>query len=205
MKIADKLIDNKDIIQKFLNNLNCDSEKWFVFNCANGKNPTLKNKSHEASYNIMKRNTEMFKCRYLYLKLMKDMVVSYPEYTTVVSTKIDDMDVEFDKYNDVKNGYIRSDIFGDLTDLFSDDRIYTVHYIEALGPVDPHKDPWRYNSNYRNIIYYDNIPDDAILRISNQDVKIQSPQLTNFGNEVHTYQFTTRSFPLKILHIDYEN
>ena len=88
--------------------------------------------------------------------------------------------------------------------VFSDDRIYTVHYIEALGPVAPHRDPWTYDKDYRNIIFYDNIPTDAILKIGGKEVPINSPQLTNFGNEEHTYQFSTRPFPLKILHIDYE-
>ena len=85
------------------------------------------------------------------------------------------------------------------------DRIYTVHYIEALGPVDPHQDPWRYDEEYRNIIFYDNIPDDVRLKIKGEEIPVCSPQLTNFGNEVHTYQFQTRTFPLKILHIDYED
>ena len=34
---------------------------------------------------------------------------------------------------------------------------------------------------------------------------MRSPQLMNFGDEIHTYQFKTRPFPLKILHIDYED
>ena len=58
---------------------------------------------------------------------------------------------------------------------------------------------------YKNFIFYDNIPEDAILKIEGEEVKINSPQQTNFGNDVHTYQFKTRDFPLKILHIDYEN
>ena len=121
------------------------------------------------------------------------------------SIKVNDMDIDKPKYNDIDNEYIRSDIFGKLTELFSDDRIYTVHYIEALGGVEPHRDPWIYNRKYKNFIFYDNIPEDATLKIEGEEVKINSPQQTNFGNDIHTYQFKTRDLPLKILHIDYEN
>ena len=44
----------------------------------------------------------------------------------------------------------------------------------------------------------------SLPKDTSKEVLINSPQLTNFGNEEHTYQFSTRSFPLKILHIDYE-
>ena len=36
-----ELIKNKNLIQQFLDNLNCDYEKWFVYNCDTGDNPTL--------------------------------------------------------------------------------------------------------------------------------------------------------------------
>ena len=199
--IVDKIIENKDKVQNFLDNLNCDDDKWFVYNCATGDNPTLRKFSHRMSYRIMNNNTEMFKCRFLYLKVKKDMRVTCEHYDAI---EVDGMDIEIDKYDDIGSGYVRSDIFGELTKLFSDDRIYTVHYIEALGPVDPHRDPWTYNKDYKNIIFYDNIPEDAILKIGGKEVPINSPQSTNFGNEEHTYQFSTRPFPLKILHIDYE-
>jgi len=90
-------------------------------------------------------------------------------------------------------------------ELFSDEKKYTVHYIEALGGVDPHRDPWIYDSDYKNIIFYDNLPEDAKLKINGDDILINSPQHTNFGNDIHSYQFKTRPFPLKILHIDYED
>ena len=38
--IVDKIIDNKNKIQNFLDTLNCDDDKWFVFNCSTGDNPT---------------------------------------------------------------------------------------------------------------------------------------------------------------------
>ena len=73
--IADKIIDNKNKIQNFLDSLNCDDDKWFVFNCSTGDNPTLRKFSHRMSYRIMNSNTETFKCRFLYLKIKKDMII----------------------------------------------------------------------------------------------------------------------------------
>ena len=200
--IADKIIENKDKVQNFLDNLNCDVDKWFVFNCATGDNPTLRKFSHRMSYHIMNSNTEKFKCRFLYLKIKKDMRVTCDHYDAI---RVEDMDIEREKYNDIGDSYLRKDLFGELSDLFSDDKIYTVHYIEALGGVDPHRDPWIYNTDYKNIIFYDNLPEDAKLEINGDNILINSPQQTNFGNDIHTYQFKTRPFPLKILHIDYEN
>ena len=50
---------------------------------------------------------------------------------------------------------------------------------------------------------------DGTSQMSNGNFTItenyESPQQTNFGNDIHTYQFKTRDLPLKILHIDYEN
>ena len=200
--IVNELLKNKEKVQNFLDNLNCDADKWFVYNCATGDNPTLRKFSHRMSYRIMNNNTEMFKCRFLYLKVKKDMRVTCEHYDEI---EVDDMDIEIDKYDDIGDGFIRKNLFGELTELFSDDRIYTVHYIEALGGVDPHRDPWIYDSNYRNIIFYDNLPEDAILTINENNIPIKSPQHTNFGIDTHSYQFKTRKFPLKILHIDYEN
>ena len=200
--IVNELLKNKDKVQNFLDNLNCDADKWFVYNCATGDNPTLRKFSHRMSYRIMNNNTEMFKCRFLYLKVKKDMRVTCEHYDEI---EVDDMDIEIDKYDDIGDGFIRKNLFGELTELISDDRIYTVHYIEALGGVDPHRDPWIYDSNYRNIIFYDNLPEDAILTINENNIPIKSPQHTNFGIDTHSYQFKTRKFPLKILHIDYEN
>ena len=200
--IVNELLKNKHKVQNFLNNLNCDGDKWFVYNCDTGDNPTLRKFSHRMSYRIMNNNTEMFKCRFLYLKVKKDMRVTCEHYDEI---EVDDMDIEIDKYDDIGDGFIRKNLFGELTELFSDDRIYTVHYIEALGGVDPHRDPWIYGSNYRNIIFYDNLPEDAILTINENNIPIKSPQHTNFGIDTHSYQFKTRKFPLKILHIDYEN
>ena len=202
MSILKKIIDNKNKIQLFLENLNCDLDKWFVYNCATGDNPTLRKFSHKMSYRIMNNNTETFKSRFLYLKIKKDMVVTCEHYDAI---KVDNMDIEKDKYDDIGDGYLRKDLFGELGDLFSNDKIYTVHYIEALGGVDPHRDPWIYDSKYKNIIFYDNLPEDAKLKINGDDILINSPQNTNFGNDIHSYQFKTRPFPLKILHIDYED
>ena len=200
MSILKKIIDNKNKIQLFLENLNCDLDNWFVYNCATGDNPTLRKFSHKMSYRIMNNNTETFKSRFLYLKIKKDMVVTCEHYDAI---KVDNMDIEKDKYDDIGDGYLRKDLFGELGDLFSNDKIYTVHYIEALGGVDPHRDPWIYDSKYKNIIFYDNLPEDAKLKINGDDISINSPQNTNFGNDIHSYQFKTRPFPLKILHIDY--
>ena len=200
--IVNHIIKNKDKVQNFLDNLNCDNEKWFVFNCATGDNPTLRKFSHRMSYHIMNNNTETFKSRFLYLKLNKDMQVGCEHYKTI---KVNEMDIDLSKYDDIGGGFIRSDIFGELTELFSDIKIYTVHYIEALGGVDPHRDPWIYESDYKNIIFYDNLPEDAILKINGDKISINSPQYTNFGNDTHSYQFKTRLFPLKILHIDYKD
>ena len=202
MSILKKIIDNKNKIQLFLENLNCDLDKWFVYNCATGDNPTLRKFSHKMSYRIMNNNTETFKSRFLYLKIKKDMVVTCEHYDAI---KVDNMDIEKEKYDDIGNGYLRKDLFGELDDLFSNDKIYTVHYIEALGGVDPHRDPWIYDSKYKNIIFYDNLPEDVKLKINGDDISIDSPQNTNFGNDIHSYQFKTRPFPLKILHIDYED
>ena len=202
MSILKNIIDNKNKIQLFLENLNCDLDKWFVYNCTTGDNPTLRKFSHKMSYRIMNSNTETFKSRFLYLKIKKDMVVTCEHYDAI---KVDNMDIEKDKYDDIGNGYLRKDLFGELGDLFSNDKIYTVHYIEALGGVDPHRDPWIYDSKYKNIIFYDNLPEDAKLKINGDDILINSPQNTNFGNDIHSYQFKTRPFPLKILHIDYED
>ena len=200
MSILKKIIDNKNKIQLFLENLNCDLDNWFVYNCATGDNPTLRKFSHKMSYRIMNNNTETFKSRFLYLKIKKDMVVTCEHYDAI---KVDNMDIEKDKYDDIGDGYLRKDLFGELGDLFSNDKIYTVHYIEALGGVDSHRDPWIYDSKYKNIIFYDNLPEDAKLKINGDDISIDSPQNTNFGNDIHSYQFKTRPFPLKILHIDY--
>ena len=202
MSILKNIIDNKNKIQLFLENLNCDLDKWFVYNCTTGDNPTLRKFSHKMSYRIMNSNTETFKSRFLYLKIKKDMVVTCEHYDAI---KVDNMDIEKDKYDDIGDGYLRKDLFGELGDLFSNDKIYTVHYIEALGGVDPHRDPWIYDSKYKNIIFYDNLPEDAKLKINGDDISIDSPQNTNFGNDIHSYQFKTRPFPLKILHIDYED
>jgi len=199
--IVNYIIKNKDKVQNFLDNLNCDNEKWFVFNCATGDNPTLRKFSHRMSYYIMNNNTETFKSRFLYLKVNKNMQVGCEHYKNV---KVNEMDIDSSKYEDIGSGLIRSDILGELSELFSDEKIYSVHYIEALGGVDPHRDPWSYDSDYKNIIFYDNIPEDAKLEINGDNILINSPQQTNFGNDIHSYQFKTRPFPLKILHIDYE-
>ena len=205
MLIQDKIIQNKDKIQSFLNNLNCDDEKWFMYNCERNENPVVRNYSNQLSYRIMKRNTWRFRSRMIYLKVMEDMYVSQYQYSGPQIIKFDQMALELDKYEKVDGGYLRTDILGDVSDIFADKRVYTIHYIEALGPVDPHTDPWRYDKNYRNVIFYDKIPDDVCLKILGEEVKVQSPQLTNFGNEIHTYEFEERPFPLKILHIDHED
>tara|TARA_B100001113_G_scaffold344925_1_gene333904 strand:+ start:474 stop:1103 length:630 start_codon:yes stop_codon:yes gene_type:complete len=205
MLIQDKIIQNKDKIQSFLNNLNCDDEKWFMYNCERNENPVVRNYSNQLSYRIMKRNTWRFRSRMVYLKVMEDMYVSQYQYSGPQIIKFDQMALELDKYEKVDGGYLRTDILGDVSDIFADKRVYTIHYIEALGPVDPHTDPWRYDKNYRNVIFYDKIPDDVCLKILGEEVKVQSPQLTNFGNEIHTYEFEERPFPLKILHIDHED
>ena len=127
--IVDKIIENKDKVQNFLDNLNCDADKWFVFNCATGDNPTLRKFSHRMSYRIMNNNTEKFKCRFLYLKIKKDMKVTCDHYDAI---RVEDMDIEREKYDDIGDSYLRKDLFGELSDLFSDDKIYTVHYLSLI-------------------------------------------------------------------------
>ena len=205
MLIREKILENKDKIQNFLNNLNCDNEKWFMYNCERNENPVIRNYSNKMSYKIMHRNTWRFRSRMVYLKAMEDMIVSQYQYSGPQIIKFDQMALELDKYEKVENGYLRTDILGEVSEVFSDKRIYTIHYIEALGPVDPHTDPWSYSKDYCNVIFYDKIPDDVILKIKGEEIPIQSPQFTNFGNELHTYEFEERPFPLKILHIDHED
>jgi hypothetical protein len=203
MSIVEKILGKEENIQQFLNDLNCDKDKWFVFNQKTLENPTLRNFSSKMSFYIMNENTEMFRSRYLFLKFVNDIEVSHWIYG---KTKVKDFKIEYEKYQEVENGYIRKNLFEkyDLLDLFSDQRIYNIHYIEALGGVDPHKDPWRYNKNYKNIIFYSNLPEEIKLFVKNKEVAIESPMLTNFGNEKHGYQFSLQPTPLKILHIDYE-
>ena len=165
MFIRDKILENKDKIQNFLNNLNCDDERWLMYNCERNENPVIRNYSNEMSYKIMKRNTWRFRSRMVYLKAMEDMIVSQYQYSGSQIIKFDQMALELDKYEKVENGYLRTDILGDISEVFSDKRIYTIHYIEALGPVDPHTDPWSYDRDYCNVIFYDKIPDDVILKI----------------------------------------
>ena len=109
--IVDKIINNKNKIQNFLDNLNCDDDKWFVFNCSTGVNPTVRKFSHRMSYRIMNNNTETFKCRFLYLKIKKDMIVTCENYDSI---KVDDMDIENDKYDDVGDSFLRKGLFGEL-------------------------------------------------------------------------------------------
>ena len=66
--IVNELLKNKDKVQNFLDNLNCDADKWFVYNCATGDNPTLRKFSHRMSYRIMNNNTEMFKMQIFIFK-----------------------------------------------------------------------------------------------------------------------------------------
>ena len=54
MFIRDKILENKDKIQNFLNNLNCDDERWLMYNCERNENPVMRNYSNEMSYKIMK-------------------------------------------------------------------------------------------------------------------------------------------------------
>ena len=64
---------------------------------------------------------------------MEDMIVSQYQYSGSQIIKFDQMALELDKYEKVENGYLRTDILGDISEVFSDKRIYTIHYIEALG------------------------------------------------------------------------
>ena len=80
MLIRDKILENKDKIQNFLNNLNCDNEKWLMYNCERNENPVIRNYSNKMSYKIMHRNTWRFRSRMVYLKAMEDMIVSQYQY-----------------------------------------------------------------------------------------------------------------------------
>ena len=60
------------------------------------------------------------------------------------------MDIERDKYDDTGNG-IRKDLFGELGDLFSDDKIHSSLY-RSTWRSRSYRDPWIYDSDIR-ILY----------------------------------------------------
>ena len=46
MLIKDKILENKDKIQNFLDNLNCDNERWLMYNCERNEKSCDKNYSN---------------------------------------------------------------------------------------------------------------------------------------------------------------
>jgi hypothetical protein len=203
MELVDKILNNKDKIQNFLDNLNCDNDKWFVFREWDLENPTLRNFSSKMSHFLMEKNSKKHRLRFLWIKFSEDMCYSHLIYK---KSTVDDFMLEGKKYNKIENGYLKNNISIDpsLIDLFSDKRIYGVHYIEAFNGTPKHKDPWKYKNKYNNIIFYSNVPDNIELKIKGKKVDITSPMKTNFGYENHEYYFECKYSPLKVLHIDYE-
>ena len=211
MLIKDKILEHKDAIQSMVNEIDCNEDKWFMYDVITNKNPVVKGWSTKMSYKVMARNVGNFKSRFIYLKVADDMFVGDPKYRGLMDARVPDMDLEYEKYEKIDGGYLMIDKlkkFG-LVDLFLDKRIFTVHYLEAISGVDPHTDPWEYDScgrNYRNILFYDpkSLPDDFTLLINGENTKITSPMCVNYANDTHTYQFLDRPDNLiRLLHIDY--
>lgn len=204
MSIINSILDNKEKIQCFLDELNCDKDKWFVFREYCLENPTLRNFSSKMSYFLMNKNSKKHRIRYLFLKFTHDLEFSHWAYK---KSTINDFKIEYDKYKKVDNGYLRFDLFEkyELIDLFSDPKIYGVHYLEAFHGTPPHKDPWKYSNDYKNVIFYSNTPKDIQLKVKGKKVSFESPMITNFGNERHGYEFETINSPLRVLHIDCES
>ena len=211
MLIKDKILEHKDAIQSMVNAIDCDDDKWFMYDVITNKNPVVKGWSTKMSYKVMARNVGNFKSRFIYLKVADDMFVGDPKYRGLMDARVPDMDLEYEKYEKIDGGYLMIDKlkkFG-LVDLFLDKRIFTVHYLEAISGVDPHTDPWEYDScgrNYRNILFYDpkSLPDDFTLIINGKNTEITSPMWVNYANDTHTYQFLDRPDNLiRLLHIDY--
>ena len=213
MKIIDKILAEKDKIQSFVNDVNCNDDKWFMYDTLINKNPVVKNWSTKMSYKVMARNIAKFSSRFIYLKVAEDMWLGDPKYRGLMDARIDDMDLENEKYAKVNGGIIMKEKLEEygLVELFSDERIFTVHYLEAISGVDPHIDPWEYDHcgrNYRNMLFYDpkSLPDDFTLIINGKNTEITSPMLTNYANDTHTYQFVDQPDNLiRLVHIDYEN
>ena len=160
MHIKDKILKHKDAIQSMVNEIDCDDHKWFLYDVITNKNPVVKGWSTKMSYKVMARNVGNFKSRFIYLKVADDMFVGDPKYRGLMDARVPDMDLENEKYEKIDGGYLMIDKLKkfDLVDLFLDKRIITVHYLEAISGVDPHTDPWEYDScgrNYRNILFYD--------------------------------------------------
>ena len=211
MHIKDKILKHKDAIQSMVNEIDCNDHKWFLYDVITNKNPVVKGWSTKMSDKVMARNVGNFKSRFIYLKVADDMFVGDPKYRGLMDARVPDMDLEHEKYEKIDGGYLMIDKlkkFG-LVDLFLDKRIFTVHYLEAISGVDPHTDPWEYDScgrNYRNILFYDpkSLPDDFTLIINGVNTEITSPMCVNYANDTHTYQFQDRPDNLiRLLHIDY--
>ena len=211
MLIKDKILEHKDAIQSMVNEIDCNEDKWFMYDVITNKNPVVKGWSTKMSYKVMARNVGNFKSRFIYLKVADDMFVGDPKYRGLMDARVPDMDLEYEKYEKIDGGYLMVDKlkkYG-LVDLFLDKRIFTVHYLEAISGVDPHTDPWEYDScgrNYRNILFYDpnSLPDDFTLLINGVNTEITSPMCVNYANDTHTYQFLDRPDNLiRLLHIDY--
>jgi len=139
--------------------------------------------------------------------------VGDPRYRGLMDARIDDMDLEHDKYTKIDSDLImkeKLEQYG-LFDLFCDKRIFTVHYLEAISGVDPHIDPWEYDHckrDYRNVIFYGegSTPDDFTLLINGEPAEITSPMRVDYANDVHTYQFVDRPENLiRLLHIDHKH
>ena len=106
MPIVDKILENKDKLQTLVNEIDCNDEKWFLYDRVINKNPVVKNWSTKMSYKVMSRNIATFRSRFIYLKVAEDMWLGDPKYRGLMDARIDDMDLEHEKYAKVNGGII---------------------------------------------------------------------------------------------------
>ena len=99
------------------------------------KNPVIKITQMDELQDNEKKYMEISFENGLSKSSMEDMIVSQYQYSGSQMSKFNQMALELDKYEKVENGYLRTDILGDVSEVFSDKRIYAIHYIEALGPI----------------------------------------------------------------------
>ena len=212
MSIVDNLLENKDAIQSIVNEIDCSTDKWFMYNHLRNENPILRNYSIGMTSRIMEKGPETFRSRFIFLKIMEDMIFEDDRYEQNI-IKFNNMKLEMDKYTKVDGGYIRKEVFEErgLLELFSDRRVFSTQYLEATSGVDPHIDPWYYGNcgrDYRNMLLYGegSTPDDFTLLLNGEPADITSPMQTNYANDTHTYQFDdTPDIPLRLLHIDHKH
>ena len=95
MKIVDRILENKDAIQSLVNEIDCNDNKWFLYDRVTNRNPVMNGWSTKMSYKVMARNVGNFKSRFIYLKVADDMFLSDPNYRGKLEAKVEDMDLEY--------------------------------------------------------------------------------------------------------------